>query len=150
MILTRENKFAIETDPACNVHDVCFTGLRYDHETRELYFRCQDFSRTGWFCFRFQNVYAFELSAGDWWGGGDLRILDWAVVPDNRMLRRLWQENAAKLASAAVSPPVALRPGDVFRLADPGLAVETQFLFSDGNTLTIACETIVLAPPAAG
>ena len=149
MVITRENVSAIETDPACSVHDACFTGFRYDHETRELHFRCRDFSCTGWFCFRFQNVYAFELSAGDWWGGGDLRILDWTVIKDNRMICRLWQENAAKLASAAVSPPAALRPADVFRLADPNFAVETRFLFSDGNTLTIACGQIEFSSPKA-
>ena len=148
MIVSQENKYSIETDPEFNVHDAYFTGLHFDYEKNELHFKCQSSSHTGWFFFRFENVYAFEMSAGDWWGGGDLRILEWTVVKDNQMIRRLWLENAAKLSSFDVSPPIALRPSDMFRLSDPDLALETQFLFSRGNILTIACEMVEFVPPA--
>lgn len=148
MIINRENAYLIETNPECNVHDAYFTGLQYDYQKSELYFKCKDFSGCGYIGFQFRNVYAFEMSCGDWWGGGDLRILEWTVVTDNRMIRRLWLENAAKLSSTTVTPPIALRPSEVFRLADPNLALETQFLLSSGNMLTIACETIAFTPLA--
>lgn len=110
------------------LHDSYFKQINYDDENKILYIICQDYYYKKLKYITFYNVIYFEMQNGYYWGkSNDESIIEWGLSKDNENLlkfQKLNEKNNGKYLNFEKK------------------YIESSFISSAGNILTIICEEI--------